>query len=97
MPGLNCAQPSKRARNSFLGLAALVSVMLAGAAIAVASRRYSQKTPGTQRLLMRCFGADQRTVTHVFGLQILLIGPTRPVVVGCLLGYGFQWLLIGGL
>ena len=80
-----------RRADQFLGLAALMTVMIAGAAIAVACRRYVQRRLDTAAL-MRCFGANQRTIVSIFVLQILVIG-FLGCSLGCLLGYFLHWPL----
>ena len=76
----------------FLGLSSLVAVLLAGAAIAVSSRRYVDRRLDTAAL-MRCLGANQRTITSVFSLQVLLVGLAASAV-GCLLGLAAQSVLV---
>ncbi len=57
----------------FLGLAALVSVILAGVAIALSAQRFA-KRHWDSVAVMRCFGATQATVTQLFVLEMLLLG-----------------------
>ncbi len=68
------ARPELRAAleraDRFLGLAALVSVLLAGVAVATAARRYSQRHLDTAAVL-RCLGAPQRFVLHSFVLGVV--------------------------
>jgi putative ABC transport system permease protein len=54
----------------FLGLAALISVLLAGVAVATAARRFAQRHLDTSAIL-RCLGATQRTIVRAFGLEML--------------------------
>lgn len=75
----------------FLGLAALVSVVLSGLAIAAAARRYAQRHIDTAAIL-RCFGASRGLVQHGFLLQIALLGVIASLV-GCALGYLAQHAL----
>ncbi|KAA2284455.1 ABC transporter permease [Arenimonas fontis] len=73
----------------FLGLAALVSVVLAAVAVAMAARRH-----GARHLqgaaVMRSLGASQRDLVLVHGGELLLAG-----LLGCLFGlsiaFGLQW------
>jgi putative ABC transport system permease protein len=68
----------------FLGLAALVSVLLAGVAVAVATRRYVERHLDGSALL-RCFGATQARVVALYGLQMLALGLVASLF-GSLLG-----------
>jgi putative ABC transport system permease protein len=93
--GVRDARPELRTAlaraNQFLGLAALVSVLLAGIAIAVAARRHAERHLDGAALL-RCMGASQATVMRVYTLEVLglgLIGST----IGCVLGFGAQALI----
>ena len=75
----------------FLGLAALVSVILAGVAVATATRRYVARHLDSSAL-MRCFGATQNQITLLFGMQVLVLGLGASLV-GCGMGYGAQEVL----
>lgn len=80
---------------SFLGLAALVSVVLAAVAVAMAARRHSERhLSGTA--VMRCLGASQRTLVsvHVGELMLLaLLGSAIGVAVAFVLQWGIgAWL-----
>ncbi|NIR32815.1 MAG: FtsX-like permease family protein [Gammaproteobacteria bacterium] len=70
----------------FLGLAALVSVLLVGAAVALSAQRYATRHLDTAALL-RCLGVRQRTVTGMYLVQLVVIGLLGSIA-GCLLGYG---------
>lgn len=72
-------QALSRARQ-FLGLAALVGVLLAGAAIAVSAKRHAQRHLDVAALL-RCFGSSQASVLRIYVTQILALA-----VIGGLLG-----------
>lgn len=75
----------------FLSLAALTSVLLAGAAIALATRRYVSRRQDAAAV-MRCLGARQGTILRLFGAQMLLLGLAASLI-GCGLGYAAQGLL----
>ena len=76
----------------FLGLAALVSVLLAGVAIATATRRYAARhLDGTA--VMRCLGATQRYVVWLHVLQMLWLGLVASLA-GCAVGYFAQQVLV---
>ncbi|MDR6993237.1 FtsX-like permease family protein [Luteimonas sp. 3794] len=73
----------------FLGLAALVSVILAAVAVAMAARQHSARHL-TSVAVMRCMGAQQRTLVGIHVGELLLLG-----VIACTLGvviaFGLQW------
>jgi putative ABC transport system permease protein len=72
----------------FLGLAALVSALLAGVAVAMAARRYAERHLDAAAVL-RCLGATQARVTGLFGTQVLLVGLLAGAS-GAVAGYGAQ-------
>ncbi|MCI0571995.1 MAG: permease, partial [Myxococcaceae bacterium] len=75
----------------FLGLAALVSVVLAAVAVAMAARRHSERhLSGTA--VMRCLGASQRTLVATHGGELLILGLMASTV-GVALAFGLQWLV----
>jgi len=57
----------------FLGLAALMAVLLAGVAIAIAAHRYARRHFDAAAV-MRCMGAGGNTVLQLFALSLLLMG-----------------------
>ena len=76
----------------FLGLAALTAAILAGAAMALAARRFVLRhLDGVA--VMRCLGAQQAQVLQLFLYQFLLLGVIA-VFFGCALGYATQAGLI---
>lgn len=72
----------------FLGLAALASVLLAGVAVAVATRRYVERHLDGSAL-MRCFGATQARVVALYGVQMLALGFIASLL-GSLFGLAVQ-------
>jgi putative ABC transport system permease protein len=77
----------------FLGLAALTAAILAGAAMALAARRFVLRhLDGCA--VMRCLGAQQGQVLRLFLYQFLLLGLIA-VLLGCALGYITQSVLVG--
>ena len=79
----------------FLGLAALVSVVLAAVAVAMAARRHSERhLSGTA--VMRCLGASQRTLVGVHVGELLLLGLLASTV-GVAIAFGLQWAIGGWL
>ncbi len=89
------ARPELRAAldraERFLSLAALVSVVLAGVAVATATRRYARRhMDGTA--VMRCFGATPSLVARLYLLQMLWFGLAVSFA-GCVIGYFSQEVL----
>ena len=79
----------------FLGLAALVSVVLAAVAVAMAARRHSARhLQGSA--VMRCLGASQRTLVGIHAGELLLLGLLGSGI-GVALAFGLQWLVAGWL
>ncbi len=77
---------------SFLGLAALTAAILAGAAMALAAQRFVLRhLDGCA--VMRCLGAQQGQVLWLFLNQFIVLG-VLAVVLGSLLGYGTQAILV---
>jgi putative ABC transport system permease protein len=71
----------------FLGLATLVSVILAAIAVAMAARRHSARHLDACAV-MRCLGASQRTIVIVQVGALMLLG-----LLGSSLGVAFAWAL----
>ncbi len=79
----------------YLGLSSLVAVLLAGVAIAMGARRYSERH-FDMAAVMRCFGAGQRDLLALFLPQLLLLallGSTIGVIAGYLVQFGLFVLL----
>ncbi|MBJ6982216.1 FtsX-like permease family protein [Luteimonas sp. MC1572] len=75
----------------FLGLAALVSVVLAAVAVAMAARRHSARhLQGAA--VMRCLGASQRTLVVIHVGELMLLG-LLACAVGIAIAYGLQWAI----
>lgn len=72
----------------FLGLSAMVGVILAMVAIFLASLPYVQSSLDTYAL-MRCFGASKRLIVRILLTQTLLLALIGSTI-GCLLGYFAQ-------
>jgi len=93
--GVKDARPQVRTAldrgESFLNLAALVSVLLAGAAVAMAARRYVSRHLDNCAV-MRCLGAQQRLINRLYLSQMAVLGLVASGV-GMVLGYLAQ----GGL
>ncbi|MBA2778423.1 ABC transporter permease [Billgrantia kenyensis] len=76
----------------YLSLAGLAAVLLAGVAVAMATRRYVERHLDTAALL-RCFGATQRDLTWLFALQLLWLALAASIL-GALLGLAGQAALL---
>ncbi len=79
----------------FLGLAALTAVVLAGVALALASRHFISRHLDACAM-MRCLGANQAQVLQIFLYQFLLLGACA-VLLGELLGYLSQAVLVASI
>ncbi|OHV09523.1 ABC transporter permease [Kushneria phosphatilytica] len=79
----------------YLSLAGLAAVLLAGVAVAMATRRYVDRHLDTAAL-MRCFGARQRQLVRLFAAQLALLA-LLAAVGGALLGLVGQWALLAVL
>ena len=90
--GLDNARPQVRAgldrAQQFLGLSAMLAVILAAVAIALSTRRYTERHLDGYAV-MRCIGAQQRRLFAVFGWEFLLLGLSA-CAAGCVLGYTGQ-------
>ncbi len=89
-PELNTAL--ERAQQ-FLGLAALISVMLAGVAVATVAYRFTSRHLDTSAML-RCLGASQRIIIQLFTLEMLWLSLLASSV-GCVLGFLTQFVITG--
>jgi len=75
----------------FLGLAALVSVVLAAIAVAMAGRRHSARhLPGAA--VMRCLGATQGTLLGIHLGELLWLGLIASGI-GVALAFALQWIV----
>lgn len=75
----------------FLGLASLLSVVLAAVAVALAARRFSQRQIDAAAM-MRCLGATQADLFALHAWQFALLG-VAACVLGSAAGYGAQAVL----
>lgn len=93
--GLEDARPEVRSgldrAQTFLGLSALLAVILAAVAIHQATRRYVERHYDGYAV-MRCLGAGQGRLSGLFGGQFLLLGALAGAT-GCALGYGAQGVI----
>jgi putative ABC transport system permease protein len=95
MLGVQDGRPEMRTAldraEQFLGLAALVSVLLGGSAIAVATRHYARRQ-SDNGAIMRCLGASSSLLLQMFILRLLWLGVVASLI-GSLLGYLAQEVL----
>ncbi|HET7400344.1 MAG TPA: FtsX-like permease family protein, partial [Usitatibacter sp.] len=75
----------------FLGLAALLSVVLAAVAVALAARRFSQREIDAAAM-MRCLGATQSQIFGLHAAQFLVLGMVACIAGGAV-GYAAQAIL----
>ena len=74
---------------SFLLLAGSLSVILGGAAIALAARRYARKHNKTVALL-KTLGCTPKNIVHIYSLTLLSLG-LFAVIAGGIVGWGLHW------
>lgn len=72
----------------FLGLAALISVLLAGVAVATTARRFATRHMDACAII-RSMGASQSSIIQIFSLEMLWLALLSSSV-GCLLGWFTQ-------
>ena len=93
------ARPEIRAAleraDRFLGLAALVAVVLSAVAVAMAARRHSARHLDGCAVL-RCVGASQSTLAGIYASELLMLGAAGSAG-GVGLAWVVQWLLGGWL
>jgi putative ABC transport system permease protein len=99
LEGLQDAQPEVRKAldqaGRFLGLASLLTVLLAAIAVALAARRYLARHLDTCALL-RCFGMPQGRVLRLHLAAFCLLA-LFAAVAGSLLGFAVHFTLVAGL
>ncbi|MHB8424717.1 MAG: ABC transporter permease [Gammaproteobacteria bacterium] len=79
----------------FLGLAALVSVLISAVAVALAARRYATRYTDTAAVL-KCLGLTRRRVQMLLLLELLWLGIAAGVS-GAVLGFLAQFGLVAAL
>jgi len=96
MEGVRDARPEVRnalqRAQQFLGLAAVVGVVLACVAIAMAARRFARRHLDTCAVL-RCLGARQGQINRLFLWQMSTLGLLAGLL-GSLLGFAAQGVLV---
>jgi len=79
----------------YLGLTALLAAVLAGVAIALATRRFVERhLDGCA--VMRCLGATQGKLVRLFGVEFAMLGIAASVA-GLVIGYAVQMLVAATL
>jgi putative ABC transport system permease protein len=95
LQSLENARPEIRAglerAQHFIGLTALLAVILAAVAVSLATRRYTRRHLDGYAV-MRCLGATQPQLTRLFSLEFAVLGVVA-CVVGCLAGYVAQLVI----
>jgi putative ABC transport system permease protein len=76
----------------FLGLASLLSVILAAVAVALAARRFMQRHLDSCAML-RCLGASQSTMFQMYLYQFIFLAIIASLI-GCAVGYVAQFALV---
>jgi putative ABC transport system permease protein len=74
---------------SFIGLTALLAVILAAVAIALSTRRYTRRHLDGYAV-MRCLGASQRRLVSLFAWEFAVLGVVASGL-GCAVGFAVQW------
>jgi len=77
----------------FVGMTALLAVILAAVAVSLATRRYSRRHQDAYAI-MRCFGATSGRLLRLAAMEFLVLGLLASAV-GCLIGYGAQFVIAG--
>ena len=102
LQSLENARPEIRATldraQQFIGLTALLAVVLAAVAVALATRRYGERHLDGYAV-MRCFGTSHRRLLALFAWEFLFLGLAASAA-GCIAGYAAQEVigsLVAGL
>lgn len=69
----------------YLGLSSIIVILIAGVAIAMATRRYTERHFNATALL-RCLGCKQGEILWLYACQFVILGLVTSVI-GCLLGW----------
>jgi putative ABC transport system permease protein len=72
----------------YLGLSSIIVILIAGVAIAMATRRYTERHFNATALL-RCLGCKQREIVWLYTSQFVILGVVASSL-GCLLGWFAQ-------
>ncbi|MCG6876616.1 MAG: FtsX-like permease family protein [Betaproteobacteria bacterium] len=92
LESLENARPAARATieraEQFIGLTALLAVILAAVAIALSTRRFTRRHLDGYAV-MRCLGATQRRLVSLFAWEFAVLGILASAL-GCALGFAVQ-------
>jgi putative ABC transport system permease protein len=95
LESLDNARPEMRAAldraQQFLGLTAMLAVVLSAVAVALSTRRYTERHLDGYAA-MRCLGATQARLFRLFSAEFLLLALLASLV-GCALGFAGQTLI----
>ncbi len=95
LQSLENARPEIRAglerAQKFIGLTALLAVVLAAVAVSLATRRYTRRHLDGYAV-MRCLGATQAQLTRLFAWEFALLGAVA-CAAGCVAGYAAQFVI----
>jgi putative ABC transport system permease protein len=72
----------------YLGLSSIIVIIISGVAIAMATRRYTERHFNTTAIL-RCLGCKQNEILWLYGTQFIILGLFASGI-GCLLGWFLQ-------
>jgi putative ABC transport system permease protein len=72
----------------YLGLSSIIVILISGVAIAMATRRYTERHFNATALL-RCMGCKQREILWLYSSQFVMLGLLTSTI-GCLLGWFAQ-------
>jgi len=75
----------------YLGLSSIVVILISGVAIAMATRRYTERHFNATALL-RCLGCKQNEILWLYSSQFIVLGVLASSI-GCLLGWFAQGVL----
>ena len=77
----------------FVGLTALLAVVLAAVAVSLSTRRYSLRHQDGYAV-MRCFGSSASRLFRLAAAEFVLLGLVASAI-GCLIGYAGQFVIAG--
>ena len=80
----------ERSQN-FVGLTALLAVILAAVAVSLSTRRYSLRHQDSYAV-MRCFGASSTRLFRLAATEFVMLALVASVV-GCVIGFGAQYAI----
>ena len=72
----------------YLGLSSIIVMLISGVAIAMATRRYTERHFDATAIL-RCLGLKQRELIWLYGCQFMMLGLVASAI-GCVLGWFAQ-------